>query len=225
MGEEIVPTYAIIPTYNKAEQLAQLLQSLSHTAGVIVIDNGDEDFITRRDTPVNTHVIRASAWPPNLSKMWNAGLDIVQAIARVQGFDRWNVAVLNDDVVLPDHRWCERISEALRETNAATACGVIEPETTLLTERSPWTLSRRLCGWAHVSRGELGLRFDEDLKWWFGDTAYDKEARRVGGLLLVGEEYVTNTDADVSTHTNPELLAQAGRDRQTYIQKWGNPGW
>lgn len=224
MGKEVIPTYAVVPTYNKVTQLESLLFSLAHLDGVVVIDNGDQDLVARRNTPFNTQVIRAPG-EPNLSVFWNAGLDIVQAMARVYGAAEWNVAVLNDDAVLPDFRWCERIGARMRETPAAVACGVSEPQTTLLTERSPWALSQRLCGWAHVSRGELGLRFDEDLKWWFGDTAYDKEARRSGGLLLVGGEPVENTDADVSTHSDPELLAQAGRDRETYVAKWGDPGW
>lgn len=225
MGQEVSHLYAIIPTYNKPKKLEALAKSLDYLDDVVIIDNGDRDPVNPENLPNNCTVVSSPIHPPNLSTFWNAGLDIVRSLARLQDAERWDVAVLNDDTVIPNKYWYARVSNALRDSPAAVACGVSQKGNKLLTERSPWSLSERLCGWAHISKGELGLRFDEDLKWWFGDTAYDKEARKAGGLLLVGQAYVTNTDADVSTHTNPELLEQAGRDRQTYIQKWGDPGW
>jgi hypothetical protein len=221
----MIPTYAVIPTYNKSAQLLRLLHDLSTLHGVVVLENSDSDFVNKLLLPTNCVLIPAPIRPPNLSLLWNIGLDIVASMARARSSVKWNVAVLNDDATLPDSGWCQRLGESLRKSPAAVACGTSENRNRLLTEDSPWTLAHRLCGWAHISKGELGLRFDEDLRWWYGDTAYDKEARKSGGTLLVAGEYVGNTDADVSTHSNPELYEQAGKDRNRYIEKWGDPGW
>jgi hypothetical protein len=224
MGEEMIPCYAVIPTYNKPEKLSLLCSSLDYLDGIVVVDNG-EYSVPREELPNNCTVVSSSVQPPNLSLFWNSGLDIVRSLARLGGAEKWDVAILNDDAVIPSKYWYAQVAGALRNSSAAVACGVPQKGNKILTEQSPWVLSERLCGWAHISRGELGIRFDEDLKWWFGDTAYDKEARRAGGLLLVGQAYVINTDADVSTNANSTLQTQAGMDRQTYITKWGDPGW
>src|SRR3546814_19192277 len=65
-------------------------------------------------------VIRYDEDPPNISRLWNVGLDVVEEAIRSAGEDEWDVAVLNSDVVVPA-QWFSRLSEAMRSTTAVLA--------------------------------------------------------------------------------------------------------
>jgi hypothetical protein len=70
-------------------------------------------------------------------------------------------------------------------------------------------------------RGESELRLDESMAWWYSDDDLDWQARQQGGALLVPGIPVQHLCPNGSTNERPELQEQAGRDRQTFITKWG----
>jgi hypothetical protein len=89
-----VVTWAVIATRDRHRELADLLEDLDQ-ARAVVVDNGS-------DPPVRAgvaEVVRDNEQPPNLSRLWNLGLD---AVARhVPPDTAYEVAVLNDDLRIP----------------------------------------------------------------------------------------------------------------------------
>jgi hypothetical protein len=105
---------------------------------------------------------------------------------------QWNVVVLNDDVIVPPG-WVETMTIALR---AGTA-DLVYPE----------NASGKIAGYAFVLRGESRLLADESLAWWYGDDDLEFQARAGGGAVAV--------------YADPELQAQAAKDRERFAEKWG----
>jgi hypothetical protein len=158
----------------------------------------------------------------NISRWWNLGLDIAAGQAYWAGDAEWNVLVVNDDVVCPVG-FVDALAARMRATSAVLAYpdqagGRAE---ILHTQAAPVPLSQRITGYAFMLRGETELRADESLVWWFGDDSIDWEARERGGALLVPGIPVQHRAPDVQTNASPVLTAQAGRDRQTFINRWG----
>jgi hypothetical protein len=85
---------------------------------------------------------------------------------------------------------------------------------------------KRITGYCFVVNGSHGLRCDERFKWWYGDDDADWQARRYhNGTWEVDDVTVKHLYPSESTNARPELLAQADRDRETFIQKWGKAPW
>lgn len=227
-----IPRFAVVPTHNRPDELKKLVTQLSEQCdGVVVVDNASTPPVFARELHdaagwnLNITVIRDAEQPPNLSRLWNVGLNAVKITMDLIGEDLYDVAIFNDDAVLPDD-WWDQVSRHMRFSNAAVACRPLNSHVlggpTMKTEPDG-DIMRRLCGWAFMMRGELGLRVDERFRWWYGDTDLDWQARKVGGTLLVPGDQVGNTRANQSTVG--VLAEQAGHDRQTFIEKWGWAPW
>lgn len=227
--------YAVIPTHNRPAELQRLVGQLRSQVDVIVIiDNASDppvwtSTIFTDDMPARLHtgrVIRDEMQPPELYRMWNVAFDAVAAHAIAYEQTEWDVAVLNDDSSVPEG-WFDVVSHALRSHPTAAAAST--PTHAML--RQPWFsvspgeggLMYRMCPWAWVVRGELALRADETMKWWWGDTDFDWKCRQSGGVLIVPGPIVVNTLANSTTHG--ELMEQAVRDRHAFAAKWGGNPW
>lgn len=224
--------YAVVATRDRPTELAAVVDALhAQGAALVVVDNGstppasppiDRDADSALTTAPT--VIVDDEQPPNLSRLWNLGLAEVEEQARRRGLIEWDVAVVNDDAVLP-HGWFDACVTALRDTGAAAACS--DPHNRLgarLLKTAPdRDVFTRMCGWAFILRGEAGLRADEDLRWWYGDTSIDFEARTKGGMVVIPGYPVGNVWAN-STTVGP-LAAQAARDRVAFAAKWGGAPW
>lgn len=227
-----IPRYAVVPTHNRHDELKQLVAQLSRQCdGVVIVDNASTPQVNVRDLydaagwEFNITVIRDTEQPPNLSRLWNVGLDAVKITMDLIGEDIWDVAILNDDAVLPID-WWDDVSQNMRSSPAVMACRFAYPgisASPILKTEPDAQLSHRLCGWAFMMRGEHNIRTDESLRWWWGDTDLDWQARRLGGMLLVPGEPVGNLYADKST--TGALAEQAGHDRETFTKKWGWVPW
>jgi molybdopterin-guanine dinucleotide biosynthesis protein A len=217
-------TWAVVPS-NGRPMLDDLIDSLKEQVyDVIVVANN-----WRRSEPA--HCLESLGLPVvvaeggedrNISRWWNIGVDLAAQHAGWLGDTEWNTVVVNDDVIVPEG-WVESMSTAMRSTPAVLAypdqCG--GQQQILHTKAEPIDLRQRITGYAFMLRGETGLRADESLVWWFGDDDVDWTARERGGALLVPGVPVRHRAPDVQTNASPELTAQAGRDRQTFITKWG----
>lgn len=223
---------AVIPTRDRHAMLFDAVNSLaSQVDRVIIVDNNSSPRIDRGtwgmaewwDDDDLMWVLRHNEDPPNISRLWNMGLITAEAMAREGGHDEWDVAVLNSDVVVP-HLWVRRLSAAMRATSAVLAYPDQSGSAThsiLHGVAQPVPLSQRITGYAHMMRGETGLRYDESMAWWYSDDDMDWTARQRGGALLVPGLSVEHRDPNGSTNARVELQEQAGRDRQTFINKWG----
>lgn len=220
--------YALIPTHSRPEQLRALILSLVEQCDAIyIVDNASDPPVNVESLDVDGTIVitRDDEQPPNLSRFWNVGLNLIAYDAQGDGLTQWDVAILNDDAVVPAG-WYDYVATKLRETpGVRVACtnayGVGHAP---LTKHEPdRDVTTRMCPWAFVVPGELGQRADERFRWWWGDTDWDWTARQNGGVTIWPGLQVLNTGANSSTVG--ELAVQAGRDGQAFAEKWGLRPW
>ena len=174
--------------------------------------------------------------PFNLSQAWNMGITMAKTMAGNWYYPhesswyyphessyQWNVAVINDDTIVPPG-WVETISTRMRYHGAAAACsGSPTGKELMHVHPRPVDLRTRLSGWAFMLAGEKAIMADERLVWWFGDDDLDWRCRLAGGTLVIPGLPVENRFPN-GQHT-PERQEQAGRDRATFESIWGMAPW
>lgn len=226
MGE--IPRYVVVPTHNRPEWIVPLVRSMSCQCDVmLVLDNASDPPLTQADLDVvageydgRVELIRDEQQPPNLARFWNLMLDRCEKLATEAGASVWDVAILNDDVLIP-HGWLDIAAEGLREhptavvAHTGTGRRIHAPDLRTVMDNE---LDTRMCPHAFVTRGEAGLRADESMLWWYLDTDLDWQARLSGGVLTVPGPLVSNALAGSSTVG--VLREQADKDRATFEAKW-----
>lgn len=155
----------------------------------------------------------------NISKWWNLGLQQIDTLTRLWGAVQWNVAILNDDTIVPAG-WMEACSSAMRQENAAAACsgGTSIPHRVIHREPGPVGLMTRMKGFAFVLAGEKGVRANEQLRWYFSDDHVDWMARRLGGMVMIpgfGVEHLQPNE-----QMGPELQATVPNDAAAFTAYW-----
>lgn len=218
----------IIPTRNRHEMLFDAVESIiDQVDRVVVVDNNSDPAIRpenwgHEEWWNKIHLILNGEDPPNISHLWNLGLDLVHDEATALGHDQWDVIVLNSDVVVPAG-WVAALSEAMRSTPAVLAFPDQFGGTRqiLHTQAGPIDTRQRITGYAYMLRGEADLHLDESMAWWYSDDDLDWTARERGGALLVPRLGVVHLDPNGSTRASRALQEQAARDRETFRHKWG----
>lgn len=219
----MIPRYAVITTYERPDICLEAVYSCVEADTVLVIDNGMNKVMPEPGddaTCAPYYLLRDDTQPVNLSNLWNQGLDWVELDARRMGYEQWDVAILNDDVLVPPG-WFVDLQTQMRAINAAAGCSGNSLH--VLHDPVPVPLHMRMTGWAFMLRGELGLRADEQFTWWFGDSDLDWMARLAGGMLMVGSGEVPNRFAN--GYTTGERQVQAADDAFRFIEKWGRNAW
>lgn len=231
------PCYVIIPTHNRHNELKELVATLWYTVnGIFIIDNASHPAVELNDVvPTNlsclktsdgiigehiVHIIYDKEQPPHLYRMWNDGLNAVEKCAYNAGYNRWNVAILNDDAVIHP-TWIDIVSYNLRKYNVSAASTLAigsGSHNRIVREITDHAYSSRLCPWAFMLAGEQKLRADERFRWWYGDNDLDWQARQLNGVLLIGSPPVSNKYANSTTVG--VLAEQAGRDSTAFLDKW-----
>lgn len=211
------PTWAVVPSNGRAYLQECLGALLPQVDGIVVVNNGGSGFLGGG----RVEVVPDSGSDMNISRWWNAGIDTIAGM----GLGEWNTIIVNDDVVVPTGL-VAALSGSLRSTTAAVAYpNQHDCHRVMWTEPGPVNLFWRLTGYCFMLRGELGLRLDESLVWWYGDDDLDWTARTRGGSLLVPGCPVEHRAPNGTMNERPELHVQAGRDRETFVQKWGRAPW
>lgn len=225
--------FAVIATRGRPDELQQCVAALAPQVDrIVVVDNNDKPTIWDLVSASRGQVIHRwdPTQPPNLSKLWNIGLNVVLERARggdctpdVKTLDPYDVAVVNDDAIVPAG-WFEAVTSAMRQAGAAAGCStntVSRPALCTVPGTTP--LSLRLTGYAFILRGETGLRFDEQFHWWCGDNDIDMQARQAGGTLLLPGYPVEHLHPDQSTRG--VLAERTAVDMQLFVDKWGFRPW
>lgn len=217
--------YAVIPTHNRPTHLHNLVRQLAGSCDVIVIvDNASEPPVEHASfgDDVRVLVIRDPEQPPNLARFWNVAFSAIRQLEAQS--EAWDVAVLNDDVELPDG-WYDYVANALRTYDvigaSADAYGSVhEP---LVRHDKHGSLITRMCPWAFIIRGECQAEADERLRWWWQDTDLEWRLALAGGVVVMPGYITKNLGANSSTVG--VLAEQAGADRRTFAEKWGFNPW
>ena len=239
------PRIAVVATHNRPAELARLLDAIAPQCdAVFVVDNAStppvqlswDRFSAGREDPgapgtfrrCRVHVTRDEEQPPNLSRLWNVGIDAARDYVRGGDITAWDVAILNDDAV-PPPGWWDAVSTAMREHGAMAGSSCPFDSIPAGTVRLhfgdvPASVTTRLAGWAMLLRGEwAGARFDERLRWWCGDDDLSLRARVAGGIVHVGGVPVLNTCENQST--TGVLAEQTAKDMQTFVDIHGRRPW
>lgn len=219
------PRYAVIPTTGRGcfyEALAAIQPQVDRTFVIWAPPEAVEPPpMVSFDGSVVTFDVD-SATKRNLSRWWNIGIDEAKYTARTSGADRWEVAVLNDDAIVPED-WFERVASRIRQMKVAAGSMGAVPMPILHTHPAPTELYKRMQGFAFILAGELGIRADESLEWWCGDNDIDMQARLKGGTIIIPDTGVKHLFPDQSTVG--ELAERTGVDMQRFIDKWGWRPW
>ena len=215
--------YAIILTHNRPELLRQCLDAIQPQVDrVLVIDNASSPRADAKG--VKGAVMYVPDQPPNLSDLWNRGFRWIEwSPGRAE---QWDVAMLCDDVIVPEG-WFHAVSSCMRELGATAGCTHSwHPVTTPILKKEPdGDIYNRMQGSAFVLAGEVGLRADESMHWWWCDTDLDFMARLKGGMVIAPGLTAHNIHPNDFTNNVPGLAEQAGRDGQTFAAKWGGRPW
>lgn len=222
--------FAVIPS-NGRECLNLCVAAIQPQVDkVIVINTGQSPdaggfhrFPMRSETLdqyyANTEQVNISAW-------WNQGLDAAEAYAKLitrykkVPADTWDVAILNDDAIVPEG-WFDAVTAGMRMHRAAAGCSGGHDLCLRRAEAVP--LDYRMQGFAFILSGQQGLRANEDLHWYFTDDYIDWESRKHGGMAMVRDYPVTHLYPN--GQLTPELHEQTARDAQTFVDIYGARPW
>jgi hypothetical protein len=217
-----VKTIAVIPS-NGRSFLEQCVSSLRDQVDqIVIVANGPLSSLSAQ-TMQDVIYVRDSQSDMNISRWWNIGIDCAESLAHPDS--EWNTLVVNDDIIAC-HNLVETLSGEMR-LNSSVLCYPNQWDNHRAFHRDPGPvdLHHRITGYCYMLRGEAKLRLDERFVWWYGDDDLDWNARRLGGSLLVPWCKVQHLAPNGSMMNHPELNIQAGKDRDTFYQKWGNTPW
>lgn len=224
----MIPSYAIIPTANRPQVALQAIQAILPQVDVVyVVDNGDNQMVPDHDDDLGIpyHIIKydKQGQVPNLSLFWNIALDVIKMDAGRMGADQWDVAILNDDAIVPEG-WFQAVSTAMRENNCAagSSCGQGGMFSIHRTP-GPVPLMTRMYGPAFVVAGEKGLRGDERLKWYYTDDYMDWESRKLGGMIQI-PGYIVN-HMHPNEQVTGEIQVQISNDTNMFKEIYGIMPW
>jgi hypothetical protein len=206
---------AVVTTHDRPGDYADCVESIAPQVDLIVtVAHAPAEYVwgalvrdclIRQKSEVTASVVQYQAEVPNISRMWNLGIERVEEVSAGRPYD---VAVLNDDVVLPGD-WFEWVTAAMRREDAAAGC----------TRRAA---DPRMSGYAFILNGDRGLRADEQFRWWYGDDDLERQAKAAGGVAFVDGPEVEHRHPNSTT---VGALAQVAKeDRGRYKRKWGLHG-
>lgn len=217
------PRYVIVPTRGRA-CLQDCLAAISNQVDEGVLINTDPD-VDRPPVDYDRLSAHFAVVPdfkgPNISRWWNAGFDWCAEDAAIKGYSTWDVAVLNDDVIVPEN-WFTIVAETMRRSGLAAGCsGGITPIPTTLTEACKVPIMQRMQGFAFIMRGELGLRACEEIPWYGSDDYMDVQARLAGGMVMVPGYHVNHLYPNHYLSTVPGLHELNGPGMEVLVRKIG----
>ena len=206
--------------------LKNLLVSLGHEPNnIVVVDTGSQPPL-KHEFLSWCHILEYSRDSErNIQKWWNAGLNYIKMMASARKQLRYDVAILNSDLEL-DKSALYRLQKTLTETN----CNVAHPDHSGLLELGEYIIKKekgtvpfqeKLTGYCFMIRQPYSVKFNEDLKWWYGEDDFEWKARSLGGVARVGCEKVTNLDPGGSEREIDGIARQTGLDGQLFYNIWG----
>lgn len=213
--------FAVILTHNRPKLLKQCIDAIRpQVHQVLVIDNLSDPPV-RRDGDYT--ILYNFTQPPNISRFWNQGLDFFENISDTS---EWNVALLCDDVVVPEG-WFQAVETCMRAHGAAAGSThqYTEVGSPILKTAPDSDFWNRMCGWAFILAGERGVRAEETLMWWWADSHVDRVARQNGGMVICPGPVAVNSLPNDWTNRLPAQGHQAGVDGETFRQIWGDKPW
>lgn len=218
-----IPRYVVIPS-NGRECLIGCLENIRPQVDMaFVVFTGESISERERDRILRYgYIIYEGPQDPNISRWWNQGMDVVAdcVLERVPGPTKWDVAVLNDDAIVPEG-WFDAVSGTMRQMGVAAACSGGYGMPVLHTQDAAPPLATRMQGFAFILAGERGLRADEQFVWYCGDDDLGRRAAIAGGMVMVPGFHVNHLYPNGQTALHSHIPG----DMQRYVDKWGGRPW
>lgn len=218
-----IPRYAVIPSNGRSCLQDCIAAIKDQVDQVYVVLNGLKliDLIHQGDAPVGVHFLVDEDPKANISRWWNRGIKEAFRDAKVHGKTQWDVAVLNDDAIVPTG-WFDRLSETMRTSKVPVVSMGNVSMPVLHSRPGPMNLHTRPQGFAWMTAGEAGIQADEGMAWWAGDDDIWAQATRRGGVMVIpGEVEHRHPNGQVI----PDLQVQIAKDMQFFVDKWGHRPW
>lgn len=206
----------VIPTKSNVHGLTRLLGQLSADAGIehiFVVADGDKAIemvasIEKPSNVVTTHVELGMG----IHVMWNLGMDLST---------RGNhICFVNDDVSIAAN--CMSVMAEVLGRNpeigllAPNATGVVLPE---------FSQSSGFAGFCMMLASDLcpQFRFDERMKWWYGDNDIITWVNSIGRQTgFTGLTTCSENQSYTINHDPPENFQQLiQEDARIFGEKWG----
>lgn len=211
----------VIPT-NGRECVSQAIEALLPQVNYLVVVEAGPNRLPNTYPPGVT-VIPDQLTDLNISRWWNLGLNWAEKVAKASGEDHWDVAIINDDVIVPSSWFCY-VADDLRALGCTAGCsGGSGNGVTIHRKPGPIDIFTRIQGFAFVVVGESGLRADEELHWWYQDDKLGADAATAGGMVMFPACTVNHLYPN-SQMTN-EMHVQIAQDREVFIRKMGYAPW
>lgn len=191
--------FAVIPTHNRPQDFQDCLEAVWPQVDHVFVVSHMAEYMPGPAQGPKCTVIRYEWRQPNISTMWNLGLDSAHEWAKGQPYD---VAVLNDDCIVPSD-WFSRVTRGMQRHDAGAGC----------VQRS---FDTRMAGYAFILNGDRELRADPQFQWWYGD---DDLQRRAGRIAFVPGQDVVHRHPNSTTVGR--LAEIAAEDGLRYQKKWG----
>jgi len=223
-----IPRAAVIPT-NGRECVEQCLDAILPQVDFAVVVETRKHYGVRVRPQVFRHWYDEG--DINISSWWQAGLDEAQwrvehdmtSFYLASERRKWDVAILNDDAIVPEG-WFDAVSSKMREMKAAAASSnqfVSMP--VLYTQPGPVNLHERMNGFAFIVRGELEMKPNKLLTWYFSDDHMDWQARELGGVVVIPGFVVNHLYPN--GQVDAQIQQQIAQDAQEFVNIWGMRPW
>lgn len=211
----------VIPT-NGRECVLQSVNALLPQVNYLAVIEAGHDRI-HNQYPDGVIVLPDHQGGLNISRWWNLGLDWAEKIALASDEDTWDVAIINDDVIVPPTWFCY-IADDMRALGCKASCsGGNGNSVHVQRHAGPVSVFSRLQGFAFVIAGESGLRADEELHWWYQDDKLGADAAVAGGMVMYPGCEVRHLYPN--GQVTGEMQVQIGLDRETFVRKMGYAPW
>lgn len=185
--------YAVIPTGNRPNEYKCVIE-WCYEMGVVPITIATSEEAT--DYAEGIAFIDSSK---NISRWWNLGLEY----AYNNGTDV--VLVLNDDVSLPE-TWLHSVTKAI-SSGCTGASG----------QRATDRRYQKIAGYAFALNAKDRVYADENLVWYYGDDAIQRECEAKNGFKIIRDLYVDNKYGRTSERL---FLKQIKLDEKYYKENY-----
>ncbi len=221
-------SYALVLTHNRQDMVTELTQDLqADGVETFVIDHASDPTPSFSFAGTGLYYRRIDAFQGeqfNISALWNIGLDWIGRHHQHSGNHDlpYAITVLNDDVLVPSG-FCQVMAAAID----AHDVDIASPGGYYAIVRGPAhqiQLHNRPAGYAWTVRGGA-LRVDETMRVWYSDDDLWQQALEGRGYVLIPGHPVDHRDANGNFSRNGWWQEQAGRDRETFVKKWGRQPW
>lgn len=211
----------VIPT-NGRECVFQAIDALLPQVNYLAVIEAGNSRI-KNTYPPGVIVLSDHSDTLNISRWWNIGLNWAEKMAQASDEPMWDVAIINDDVIVPG-TWLCYVADDMRSLGCKAGCsGGSGNSVTVHRAPGPISVFSRIQGFAFVIAGESGLRADEELQWWYQDDKLGADAAAAGGMVMFPGCSVTHLYPN--SQMTPEMQVQIGLDREVFVRKMGYAPW